>query len=367
MKKIRAVFLLATSIVCLITGCVNNSKKQVRVEFAETESINDDIDSALQTKYTNFEIDKSVTVDKIESIMSYSYKFDKKFGGIEDNKVSQLIEFFPGKQWFDENKKTNDRIEKKYEEIAGSGFKTLMYYNYSQNKYAVIVDSGEITLDSSSGSEETDFSKIESTVSIDKLNGDEQKRAFDNSTAFLKKVFEILNEEPPFSSKMSIGENQKGEKIYKIILEQKLPKSSIDSLGTSNAVSGYNTSSGVLNDPYASLDNYIILDKEQNVISFSYNGNAKYIEGTALNKIPTLSSVLRYLDEEIAPNIKLTVSDISMKYCIGLGTNDLIPVWIIECCKNNEDPTKCTRFYVDCRNGRIDYIIEGTYGVRNVD
>lgn len=364
MKKLRAILLLAMSSVCLLTGCFG--KEKVKIEFAETSSINEDVHKALQAKYTNFRIDKKVTVDKIDSVKAYSYKFVEKLGGIEDNKVSQLIEFYPGIQWFDEKKYPGDNIIKKYEELADSGFNTLMYYNYSQKKFAVVNGYGGITLNSS-GLEKSSFSKIEATVSIADLSGEEEKRALDNSTTFLKKVFEIQNEEAPIPVKMCIGENQNGEKIYQIFLEQKLPGSSIDLFGTGGAHKGYGvTSEGVPDDRFASLSNYIVLDKNMDVITFQFDGNVVYTQGDELDKIPTLSSVMRYLDKEIAPNIKLTVSDISLKHGMALGSTDLVPVWEIECCKENEDPMSCTRFFVDCTNGRVDYIIDKTYGCRNV-
>lgn len=363
MKKLIALLISIVSLSLLFSGC---GSEHAQIEFIESEKINEDTHKALDAEYNNITLDKGLTVGDINKVNQCDYHFEQVFNVKESKEVSELVEFFPGMEYFDEDKNSGDNIVKKCEDVANSGFNTLMYYNYTKNKYAVISDAGNITLISSKGSDERKFKAIQEYISVGNNNEIEDNNVLKATNSFVSKVFDITGGTPPIPVALCSGQNSYGEKIYKVYLEQKIMDTTIDSFGTEYASSGHSFSSDVPNNPYAPMESTVILDKDLNVLEFRYAGNTPYSEKKELSQLPSLSSVLKYIDEEIAPNIKLTVTDLKLKYCIGTGTSDLIPVWTIWCCKDNEEPTRCTRFYVDCRSGRIDYIIDGTYGVKNI-
>ena len=105
---------------------------------------------------------------------------------------------------------------------------------------------------------------------------------------------------------------------------------------------------------YYGYDNYVVVDKDNNVYSCSFNGPFVTERKEQIKKISSLSTTLEYVDKELAPNVNVDIKSIELIYAVQIKPAELIPVWAIEFSETDQDITAYNSIYVNAEGCTIE-------------
>lgn len=348
MKK--ALIFLMICIGSILSGCNN----EYRIKFIDIFKLEEDIIDAEEQKYDHITVDSNVIIPNVREMHSYKYRKEKTFNSEHDDRCIKLIELLFDYDDFNKDKNPHDDITVDH---TGENDEVITFYNYTKEEFAVFYSSGKVYVGGNIDSKE--FSSINAAAKITDAPSKEHKEVIDTANSFLLSVKNILSITPLKATAIMEGLNEKSEKIYKVYFEQPIEETSIDSFGTFYASQG-----DMKKFSYYTASNSVVIDNNKNVISFEFEGQYYLENNNELTECPSISSVLNYIDKELAPNIDLKVTDIKFRYAVGIQSGELTPVWIIESCRPKESLNDCTRFFVNCNTGDMEYVINGSHGIK---
>ena len=351
MKKARRLMITIGIIVfgAVMTSCGSNSIKQERLD-----KIPDDASSAVEKSYDKLNLPDDISFDIPDEIYTYSYK--KKTDIItntDDDKCRTIIELMYDNDDFDKTLHPDEVIMKEHinESYDGGNF---VFSNYDRDENVTLSGSGEMSM-GKLGDKGNEIC-VSSFLLADKQTNDSEQKAIDKACSFMGDICNIMGCDALSAFALSHTQNSAGEDFCTVHFCQTLDDMRIDTFGMMSA-------DNLMPDEikYYGYDNYVVVDKDNNVYSCSFNGPFVTERKEPIKKISSLSTTLEYVDKELAPNVNVDIKSIELIYAVQIKPAELMPVWAIEFSETEQDITAYNSIYVNAVDGSVDCLIDSFY------
>ena len=364
MKKIINILTLA-AICFAFTSCGKKSNSPADyIEYTDSyDTLCDDADKAVSEEYNNFTIADDITLN----ISDYgkSYKFINNYkspASPNDEYCKELIELQFDMSSFDKQENHDDDI---YVDVINKGEISEAYclYNYTKHRYGVFGKYGKVTVGNDSDVilealnepiKSVTYINNEKNVKLD----DDEENALAVCGEYVNKYSAIMGDftcTPKCICRIS-AEN--GEEFYAVYYEQNIQGIRLYPFGMEEAE---NQSEDFISKYLPS----IIMGVSDSNGNFRYFTNQDTLVGSleekSSYKIAKLSTVLEYVDEVLATEYHINISNISYEYTQDYENDMLYPSWIIDLKTDDASPRSCNRIIVNAVDGTVSFYFDKEY------
>lgn len=353
MKKIAILMSLVVSLT-MFSGC---GETKTKLKYDTLENVRNSIDSALSKEYNHITINKNITVDIPDTVNVYDTSYISLIKDKDDPKIKDLLGILYDSDDFDKGKNIGDEIFESFLEEDTENA-VYQYFNKTKDENAAIGKDGYLHL----GPDELLNTHVIECSYADRIKDNEVykkvRSAADSKLEQAVSLQDNYNMEPYLFYKV---ESEQGNSFYKIYYCRTFD-------GLLNMPFGADNITNIDISESGSVQNRWIMDEVSVWVDENFSVRAMHIQNLwkarkneALEKIPTLDSVLNYISKEIAPNYNVNVSNIKLMYAHDITDNKIYPVWYVEFSNNSNDIEYSNRIIVNSSTGLISSYIEGSY------